>query len=215
MQRQDCSRHSALEYNLAQHLLAIAVDNVNSNTKAIALVTRWLEAKRGVTFIIGLHVRCEAHVGQIFARAVLRAVAFVCEKAHISHISSSIATGRVETYQACGDGPVTVPSEANKTRWSGEYKELLHIDGHQHGVDKYIETVNSSLGANLQLFTNEDRGIMQLAIKVLQPLEVFTTKLEGQIAGVMAAEWFIDLWIQLQSFVHIAVSQKLLIMLQM
>ena len=96
---------------------------------------------------------------------------------------------------------MATPPVANKTRWSGEYNELVHFDENYNRICQYVEKANDRLDARLVPLTDAEREVIQLAIKVLKPIEVFTTKLEGKDAGAMAANWFVDLWIQLQSFV--------------
>ena len=62
--------HTIDDYQLANKLLAIALDNATYNNKAVGQVRQVLNSRRQRS-PIGLHVRCTAHVVQLIARAIL------------------------------------------------------------------------------------------------------------------------------------------------
>ena len=193
-----------VDFNIKDRLLALAVDNVESNTKAIALVEDWLVSEN-IDIVIGLHSRCSAHWIQLCIKGGLKVpiVAEVFDKVHttLAHIGASTASGRLEFFDECGDGPVARPPVANQTRWGTKFREGEYYLKNVCRITKYVLEAPAKFKANqLSLCTREDLAVLETALDVIRPLEVITKQLENKDAGVMAAEWFIDLWITMEQF---------------
>ena len=136
-------------------------------------------------------------------------VAFAIALETLAHINHPLTLGHFEFFQTCGDGAVAHPPAGNQTRWGTKYRESKYYINNHFRIGNYITKAPAAFNTDkLHPLAPDQLAVLRAAVDVIRLLEELTKLLERSDAGVMAAEWYIDLWITMEHYSQSVASQE-------